>query len=166
MNDNKVIVNFSKFPFCFRCTNIKKYDYTNYLSGEKEFFKSLKTIFEKEVPFFCENTFSDLQKKSHGHAIMSNTKEYQIVKEVIKKIVMDFKNFKNDSEFEMWFNQNINDYYIWQLGQTGGIRLIGIRNLNVFNVLFIDYHHLIFPDVKNNQKNYSKYKFCPITTYN
>ena len=60
-----------------------------------------------------------------------------------------------------WYLQSSEDC---DVVKSSRIRLA--RNLNVFNVLFIDYHHLIFPDVKNNQKNYSKYKFCPITTYN
>ena len=78
---------------------------------------------------------------------------------------MEYRNFENESEFEMWFNQNINDYEIWQLGVIGGVRLIGIRDMNEFGVLFIDYHHLIYQDIKNNQKNYDKNCFCPINNY-
>ena len=51
---------------------------------------------------------------------------------------------------------------MWQLGVTGGIRLIGIRKSNLFCVLFIDYHHLLYPSIKYNQKNSEKYSFCPI----
>ena len=164
--DSKVLINFSKFPFCFRCTKVKKYDFTNYLSKSDEFFDNFKLIMEQSIPYFASKSFNELNRdQNHVHRIKNNTKEYEVVKEVIKNLCMEYRNFKNESEFEMWFNQNINDYEIWQLGVIGGVRLIGIRDLNEFGVLFIDYHHLIFKDVKHNQKNYDKNCFCPIKNY-
>ena len=164
--DNKVLVNFSKFPFCFRCTKVKKFNFTNYLSKSDEFFDNFKLIIEKSLPHFTSKSFNELNRENnHVHIIRSNTKEYNIVKEVIKNLCMEYHNFENESEFETWFNQNINDYEIWQLGVIGGVRLIGIRDMNEFGVLFIDYHHLIYQDIKNNQKNYDKNSFCPIKNY-
>ena len=165
--DNKVLINFSKFPFCFRCTKVKKYDFTNYLSKSDEFFDNFKLIFEQLIPYVVSKSFHDLnrEKNNQCHRIHNNTKEYDIVKEVIKNLCMEYRNFKDNSEFEMWFNQNINDYEIWQLGAIGGVRLIGIRDLNEFGVLFIDYHHLVYKDIKHNQKNCDKNDFCPIKNY-
>lgn len=56
---------------------------------------------------------------------------------------------------------------LWQFGFIGGIRLVAIHNYknNYLTPLFIDYHHLIYPSVKHNQKNIEKYEFCPIETY-
>ena len=112
--DNKVLVNFSKFPFCFRCTKVKKYDFTNYLSKSDEFFDNFKLIFEQLIPHVVSRTFDELNRdrNNHSHRIQNNTKEYDIVKEVIKNLCMEYRNFENESEFEMWFNQNINDYEI------------------------------------------------------
>lgn len=62
----------------------------------------------------------------------------------------------------MYTFSNISDYAVWQLGLTGGTRIIGIRYLNIFRPLFFDYYHLIYTDKNYNQLNYSKYNFCPI----
>ena len=48
------------------------------------------------------------------------------------------------------------------MGLSGGTRIIGIRLMNRFRVLFFDYHHLIYQNKYFNQPNYAGYNFCPI----
>lgn len=164
MKDN-VIINFSRFPFCFRCIQVKKYGFTNYLKDNIDFFDKFKELNEHIIPSFVNQNFEVLSQGRHAHPIRNSDKEYLVIKEILKKLCMDYNNYTKDEEFELWFEQNINDYQIWQLGNIGGIRLFGIRNMNVFNVLFIDYHHLLYASQKHNQINYANYNFCPITNY-
>ena len=85
-------------------------------------------------------SFDNVKKetKRHSHAILTDTKEYSVVIDVVKSL---FKSYKGDDysdrDFELFLNNNINEYYVWQLGISSGIRLFGIRRSNVFSVLFI-----------------------------
>lgn len=160
--NNKIIVDFSQFPFCFRSVTIKG-KFTNKLKDSNQFFEKLELLFEKSIPFFKDYTFDGIYYASqkHSHPIPTDSEQYETIKKILNILVKSFYNF-DENGFEMWFNQNINEYAMWQLGVTGGIRLIGIRKSNLFCVLFIDYHHLLYPSVKYNQKNSEKYSFCPI----
>lgn len=151
------------FPFCFRCVDLGKF--TNKLKDVNQFFKYFKRLFEIDMPALTQHSFDDVTKATnkHSHSIPIDTKQYFLVINIIKEL---FKSFKEDSyddrSFQLFLENNINEYHVWQLGISGGVRLIGIRKLNVFSVLFIDYHHLIYPDKNYNQENYELYSFCPI----
>ncbi len=157
-NDN-IIIDFSRFPFCFRCVSIDKF--TNKLKDSNEFFNYFKEIFEKVIPAITKYNYNNVttMTNKHSHVIPNNSKEYSIIIKILKAI---HKEYFPNIDFELFLVNNINDYSIWQLGITGGVRIIGIRKCNVFSVLFIDYHHLIYPDKNYNQKNYLSYNFSPI----
>lgn len=147
-----VIVDFSKFPFCFRNTKCKKY--TNMLKDENEFFEKFKELIEKLLPHICSKTFDELiNDRMHCHIIKSEDMKlvYEVVGEMVSK-------WNPDIDVEEFLKQNLDGEKIWQLGFES-IRLIGIREDNLFHVLFIDYYHLIYPSVKYNDKDYKKYKF-------
>ena len=83
-----------------------------------------------------------------------------LIKNILKKKLKKDYNY-NDRDIEIFFENNINDYEIWQLGIISGTRIIGTRHLNRFRPIFFDYHHLIYPDKNFNQPNYKEYDFCP-----
>lgn len=161
--NNRIIINFNCFPFCFRTISVDKY--TNNLKDDNEFHMYFTKMMERDLPSISQYTFDDVTSRTsrHSHPITYNTDNYTVVIKVLKQIFKDYyKSSDIERDFELFMYNNINDNAIWQLGIVGGIRLIGTRNLNVFNVLFIDYHHLIWPDKNHNQLNYMSYSYCPI----
>ncbi len=59
-------------------------------------------------------------------------------------------------------NQNIGEERIYQIGHTS-IRIFGYFKENIFVVLMVDYHHLVYPNkIHYNEKDYSNFKMCPI----
>lgn len=150
--DDKIIINFATFPFCFRTTSIN--DYTNKLKNNEEFALKFKDIFEKLLPHVSDNTFDSLHnEKFHCHIIRDNEKDkIKLIYKIVGNLVT---NWKPGIDVSSFLKQNLEGEMIWQLGNNS-VRIIGIRKNNIFNVLFIDYHHLIYPSVKYNQTNYSK----------
>lgn len=165
---NNIIINFSFFPFCFRTVSLK--EYTNKLENPKQFFDYFSKLFEVTIPALSNSTFDNvyIETKRHSHTISpKDQKEYNLVKTILKEIYKNHKKPENlEKDFELFLENNIYDYHIWQLGLSGGIRLIGRRRSNIFDVLFIDYHHLIYPDKNHNQDNYKMYDFSPIPSDN
>lgn len=166
MDNKNIIIDFSRFPFCFRCVSVD--DFTNKLKDCDEFFYYFKRLIETEIPALTQFTFDNVTKMTrHSHSILYKSKEYDKVIKIVKKLYSEFKNdMLTDHDFELFYDNHINEYQMWQLGITSGIRLIGIRYNNIFSVLFIDYHHLIYPDKNYNQDNYELYSFCPIENNN
>lgn len=164
-DSNNISIDFSLFPFCFRCVSLG--NFTNKLKDGNQFFKLFKRLFEIDIPSLTQYSFNDIVRATnkHSHSIQINTKEYSIVINIIEKLYKSYYG-QNMSNFNLFLENNINEYYMWQLGISSGIRLIGIRRSNIFSVLFIDYHHLIYPDKNYNQENYKLYNFCPITNNN
>ena len=164
---NNIIIDFSLFPFCFKC--IKCGNFTNKLKDSSHFFSRFKRIFEIDVPSLTQYSFDNITKetKKHSHSIQIDTREYKLVLNVIKELYKSYMGDNySDRDFQLFIDNNINEYHVWQLGISGGVRLVGIRKSNIFSVLFIDYHHLIYPDKNYNQENYKLYDFCPITNSN
>ena len=162
-NDNSIVIDFSLFPFCFRTTSIGKY--TNHLKDDNQFHEFFQRLIEKDIPAISQFTFDTVTRETqkHSHVISTRDKQYQLVISILKEIFKSYYNSENlEKDFELFLENNINDYAIWQLGISGGIRLIGIKKVNRFYVLFIDYHHLIYPDKNYNQPNYQMYNYCPM----
>lgn len=163
IDTDNIIIDFSLFPFCFRCVTVG--NFTNKLKDANQFFKYFKRLLENEIPTLVQFNFNNISKetKRHSHSILNDTKEYVLIKDILKELLKSYKKGNYSTEYyEKFLENNVNEYTIWQLGITGGIRLIGVRKSNVFSVLFIDYHHLIYRDDKHNQENYKLYDFCPI----
>ncbi len=161
---NNICIDFSKFPFCFKCVKYK--DFINKLKDTNQFFKYFKRIFETEIPMYTQYSFDNIVKMTnkHSHPIRKNTDDYNKIINIIKELLKSYKEENyNNQYFENFLRNNINDYNLWQLGVSSSLRIFGIRESNNFAVLFIDYHHLIYPDKNYNHYNYDLYDFCPIT---
>ena len=91
MKEN-VIINFSRFPFCFRCTRVKKHNFTNYLKDNKDFFDKFKEIMEQIIPHLMTTELNNLFNAGHVHPIGNHTKEYECVKEIVKNLCMNYNN--------------------------------------------------------------------------
>ena len=154
-DDEKVIISFSSFPFTFRTVKCK--DFTNCLVDEKDFIKKFSLIFKKIVPELESSNIVELIKKDHCNNIENKR---DIVTDILKELVKE--EFGEGYNFETFYDNNIGEYQLYELGIMQGIRLICVKYNNIFKVLFIDYHHLIYPSVKYNQVDYSSFKFCPI----
>ena len=104
--NNKIIIDFSQFPFCFRSVTIKG-KFTNKLKDSNQFFEKLELLFEKSIPFFKDYTFDGINRASqnHSHPIPPNSEQYEIIKKILNILVKSFYNF-DENGFEMWFNQN------------------------------------------------------------
>lgn len=156
MDNKKIIFDFARFPFCYRTFGNKKNNFTNKLKDEKEFYSKFKTIQEDLLPHICGMTFEQVQNDRHSHPIYQTEKEkIALIKFVVANLVEAWRPGIDVGEF---IKQNIEGEMLWQLGNKG-VRIYGIRRENIFEVLFIDYHHLIYPSIKFNDRNYNTFNF-------
>lgn len=153
-----IIISFSPFSFCFRSCSIN--GFTNYLKDDEEFHENLKLLTSFVMPHLVQYTLNDLLAKKERHTHTLDSKHIELAKEIVKELKIQEKG--QDFDFDQFCDNNINDYTLWQLGTSYGIRMICTQHKNIFYVLFMDYHHQMYPDVKYNQLDYSKYSFCPI----
>ena len=144
--------------FSFQSTTINSF--TNFYKDKDSFLKFIKKLFEVDIPNLSKKTFNELKSsKKHYHKIENNKddKKRNMVINIIKKMLKS-KNF-NSRQIEEFINQNILDTDIYQLGLDGGVRVIGIISGNIFEILFFDVHHLIYPSEKHNDIDYESLKF-------
>ena len=127
----KIILDFNDFLF----TPIKTIFFTNYYANEVEKTKAYKIFFHSFIPHITEKTFEELKNEGHNHEIKDNTKIL-----LIKNILKEY--FKTDYFRKFEFEQFEDD--IFQLSSSGGMRVIGLRSGNIFKILFLDPHHLIY----------------------
>ena len=138
-------VDFSHFLF----PNISLGAFTNYLTDRDECLKKLKAFYHQVLPYINGKTFQELEKENkHCHSINGKKEKFLIVK-ILKKYKEIYEEFSlpNYEEF-------LEDFY--QLHGPNGLRLIGLRISNSFILLFIDFHHLIYPNIKHNDYDYIK----------
>ncbi|MGY3779140.1 hypothetical protein [Isobaculum melis] len=156
---SKTIIDFSKYPNWTHSTRIG--NFTNQLKNEKECAKNYYILVSKLFPFL-QNQGGDLFTGiNHCHLLNdSDDKKYRT--QAIN-IIENIHNVKFDKSLELW-----------QLSYGQGIRLVGAmvkggdnNNQTIIYPLFIDHHHLIYPDKNHNQKDLSKKacKFCPQDKY-
>lgn len=147
------------FTFDFRdnrwLMGVKVGNFTNKLKDIESYSKFITLILGKIIPEVQEKS-NDIKRSLasdfHCHAIEQGENSYRTIIRIMKRIYGDS------------FEKSIDDYeQIYQIGVVGGIRIITLRNkkTNVIRPLFIDYHHLAYPDVKYNQTDYITQKFCP-----
>lgn len=148
--DKNIEFNFTKYPFCFRNTKVDRY--TNYLENVNELNKLMKEIFEKILPHYIQYTFEDRCNSRHSHKLEGE--EYNLAYKIVKNLVKDWN---SNIDLDGFLQQNLDGELLWQVG-CGGIRIIGIRQSNVLNVLFIDYHHLISPSDYYNGRDYQSFE--------
>lgn len=143
---------------------IKNKKFTNLLKDKEEYIFVITHILNKMIPEISSKNINEIKnnKSYHIHIIKDKKLDdaYNILREIVKN-VYDY----DDNGAEQWMdNQGIYMQQLWQIAcpDSHGIRMIGIieEDAPIFHVLFIDYHHQLFPDEKNNQSNIGKNTFA------
>jgi len=157
--NGKIMIDFS-YPFAFSTCMIKN-NFINRLKDCNHFFEHKRVIFGEALGYLNNYTFDELRKIDvHTHNIEDKR---ELVKIILKEILKD-RFGRNSKDLEKALDNYLGSEDIWQVAYKQGVRLIGTRNGSVLKLLFIDYHHLIFPNPKHNDKDYYKYSFCPMTS--
>lgn len=134
----------------------KSYNFTNMVWDSEEFSRNITEIATEIIPKLFnewENLLNNNPHNYHCHPVTKDKKE--LIRRISEKI--HGRTFDEDE-----LNQaRIQWYYI---GFKGNLRLIGLfsRDRKTFYPIFIDHHHLIYPDENYNQNDYNNYNFCPI----
>ena len=154
----KLAINFT-YPCCLAPGSIK--GFTNYLSGEDEFLESIAHIISKMIPEISSKNLGELKsiKQYHTHPLNDAKKNFAI--SIFREIVKNYFGYTGD-EAEKWINnQGIYMEQLWQIScpDSNGIRIIGYPKGDIFNILFIDYYHMLEPDQKHNQSNIEAHSF-------
>jgi len=157
--NGKIMIDFS-YPFVFNTCSIKNV-FINKVKDYKEHLKNNRIIFSEAVNYFSGWTFDELMRESkHNHSIKDKV---DLIWRILKQLLMEFNESFTDDNIENVIINYIGEEEIWQIAYKQGIRLIGTRNGSVLKLLFIDYHHLIYPDEWHNGEDFYKYSFCPMT---
>ena len=153
-----MIINFS-CPLAFYSCRVGK-EYTNYLKSPSDFVEIRRKIFDEALVHFSKTTLDNLaqDKGAHTHIIKDEKRK------LVEKILTELSKIKWPDSSTEGIVSNYMSGDIWQLGYSNGLRLIGFRQDNIFNLLFIDYHHLIEPSKDYNQIDYFKFNYCPMTS--
>lgn len=137
----------------------KKYGFSNTLKDAAEYVRFVTELIEEVIPKINSehseifDYYNHSQQYKHCHRIKD--KELAIVREVSKVLLgQDFASITANDD---------NDYSWWQLGFIQPTRIIGIlsKNDHCFYPIFVDWHHLIYPNEKHNQFDYGNYSFDP-----
>lgn len=134
-------------------TSVKVGNFTNFLFNRDEYIGMQFEILHTVIPKVIEEWKSIIGRGGqhrHCHRIEKEAKSQ--VHEVFQEI----------------FGYPIGDEVdVWQFGFTGSLRLVCINNPseNTLIPIFVDYHHLLSPDVKYNKRNFERYSYCPVCDF-
>lgn len=159
------------FSFDTVWISIKHKKFTNFLANDDQYFKMHKIIFKDILPivntvqfvnvneFIKQITYAGLR---HSHEVGGSHKD--LVIEIITSILIS--KGMNPAQAQDKVNQNIKEEKMYQIGHNS-VRMFGYFKNNVFIVLVVDYHHLVYPSKdKHNEDDYMSYKVCPIDRRN
>jgi hypothetical protein len=131
-------------------TSVKTTNFTNFLFDIEEFTKNHFYVFYTIVPKVIDEWKRILAGgHAYQHCHLLNGVQRSIVEDVFKEIYR----YKLGEGVE-----------IRQFGFTGSVRLVCIHNdINSCLIpIFIDHHHLIYPNKHFNAKDFDKFKYCSI----
>lgn len=159
--ESKIEFKFHQFAF----TSIKIDGFSNFYKNSEESHKKLSVIFGKIIPTIHGKRFSQIQFDSqyHFHKIddMEQNMLYKrIIRELAKKEYPNMNPSNRDEYVNQYFFDSEN---IYQIGVQGVdcTRIVGILNDNIFEVIFFDIYHMIYPNKNYNESDLSKYKYSP-----
>lgn len=149
----KLYIDFNEYPkWTYSYVGSK---FTNALKSESDAAENFYFLINELFGSVEKNISNILSGRDyHSHKITGDKRKLAV--EIVKKI------------HGIYLDKDVN---IWQLSsdRNGGIRIIGVITTDkIYNFypLFIDHHHLLYPDDKYNQPDYFKYRFCPQNKWN
>ena len=155
------------FSFQTTWVSINHSGFTNMLKDSDQFFKLHNLIFNdilptlKQVDFVSPGEYILTLKRTslpHSHSIEDDEK-IKLINDILVKALMKVKNF-SDKDASKYLKQNLDGEKLYQIGKNS-VRFIGYFEKNVFIILLIDYHHLLYPSNKHNENDHSSYSICP-----
>lgn len=149
--------------------SIKNHKFNNMLKNESAFAKNMYICLTKLIPTVNKesdkifkkhrNKRNEFKRKGFEHChIIKDKEKVELIYSICDEI--HGNSFENVTKDDC-------DYDWYQLGVSGSIRIIGIYSSinNKFYPLFVDWNHLIYPDKKHNQLDYSHFEFNPYNKY-
>lgn len=131
-------------------------EFTNYHQNSKFFSDNVADVICSLIPgiykyaneiFIKQNAWNTPFK--HSHLIAEN--KISLIRKIVSKIdKIELEDVELDNS-------------LWQVGSANGARVIGYYSSaeNSFYPLFVDWHHLIHPDVKYNSADYANFVYTP-----
>jgi len=155
----KIVVDFKSFPKWGHTVQLNDGRFTNQYTNADEYAKILFSILHKLLPYVQDQGEEIFTCGGHNHLVTDSNKHKKYPRTIAKKIISDLHDVDLDDETE-----------IWQLGVQGGVRLIAVllsrESFVELFPLFIDSHHLLYPNDYHNQIDYNKTcSFVPQNNY-
>lgn len=126
-------------------------DFINFTKTESEYKKVLDSLFRDFIPYCDNKNISEIQNDSrHNHYIENESNQR----------VINIMKYCKENGLTNVDSDNIGDEDYFQLYTPNGIRVISVLYGTTFFILFVDPHHLIYPDEKFN-KDYKNYTYTP-----
>lgn len=151
------------YNFIFSYENLwastKEGFFTNFLKNEKEFITMHRQIFQ--IICRASRIKSDALFLEDHCSIVKDDKR-DLIKKILENKEKKFNPEGNNKKNKETVEQLLTDRIV-KIGFVGGIRIFGAIDGDLIRILLIDYHHLIYPNVKYNTLDYNKYNFCPQT---
>lgn len=149
-DESKVVINFS-YKNWFRGSSTN--DITTYTESENDFQKHMTFIFEELLPFVYEKWASD---KQFGNCHTLHDFDKKRTREANKK----YRSIIN--KLHPSISTDKEDLELFQLGLNNSVRLICGKINNTLYPLLIDHYHLGYDSQFYNQKDFTKFSYCPI----
>ncbi len=142
-------IQFTLQNFCFK--SIKEKNFTNFLKDNMQFTEKIGVFFHEFFEYFEGMDINKIFTSSSTHSHLLTKNQDSLCKNILKEYVESGHKFKN-----LLIDES--EYY--QLGFKSGLRVVGKRYGSKFELLFLDFHHLLDSDEKYNQGDFKKYKLC------
>lgn len=141
---DKLLIDLKAYPNWFK--SYHKKPFTNKYENDKHISSVLSDILFKIFPFLQDNINGIMaNKEKHCHKITGSA--FQLAFSAIESI--------HGISLSL-------DVELWQLGATGGVRIIGLIKSEAYHYtlypLLIDCNHLLYPSEKHNKKDYKQFK--------
>lgn len=134
---------------------LKRENFTNLCRCKDDFADEMCLLFNVIIPKLyqdSDNIFNFGNKWLYPHCHTLTGEKLNLAIKIANEIHQrEFDTFEGDSI--SW----------WQVGMTQGVRIIGLYNKpqNCFYPIFIDRHHLLYPDNNYNQADFEMYDYNP-----
>lgn len=145
------------FDFSFEgaFVSCKHGSFDNFLHDEAEFAAKFACA-EKNIIKLSAFTPKELITNRgfrHCHKVGEEKEPVEIIRKISKTLMKP----------EEYAEQIVGGDEIYQLGYENQVRFIGIFEGNIFRVLFVDYHHDLYPDEHRNTRPRQNNTFSLIT---